>query len=92
MIEAVASNNGVVVLSPPAGTDMEARVGTVITAMGPKKSVLVLPCALRISPRSHACVSSISWRTAGGGERHTFSESCCYPLQHGGPGASSFVF
>jgi len=41
VIEAVASNNGVVVLSPPAGTEMEARVGTVITAMGPKKSVLV---------------------------------------------------
>ena len=87
MIEAVASNNGVVVLSPPAGTEMEARVGTVITAMGPKKSVLVCFPAHCVSPisRTRACLASL-----GVMDGTTCSDSCCYLVQPGVAQPSSF--
>eukprot|EP00240_Pyramimonas_obovata_P003169 CAMPEP_0118924030 /NCGR_PEP_ID=MMETSP1169-20130426/2340_1 /TAXON_ID=36882 /ORGANISM="Pyramimonas obovata, Strain CCMP722" /LENGTH=646 /DNA_ID=CAMNT_0006865109 /DNA_START=70 /DNA_END=2010 /DNA_ORIENTATION=+ len=41
VVEAVAGNVGIIILSPPADTPMADRVATIAAAVGPKKSVLV---------------------------------------------------
>ena len=41
MVEAVASNVGIIILSPPSDTPMADRVATIAAAVGPKKNVMV---------------------------------------------------
>lgn len=41
VVEAVASNVGIIILSPPSDTPMADRVATIAAAVGPKKNVMV---------------------------------------------------